>query len=330
MLLGIGVTLFVGLVWMVVGIIYSNATKDKSQFNLFMLNTVIFGAIIAFLLPYIGSFEVIQEIIPVKYMPVKPLSKIPWSDLGKLALLTVPSNLSGFAGFFILSYAMRMGAHSVAWGIMQSAIVLPFLTGWLILGDNVKAGNLCGMLIIILSLVILVCGKVASTDKSAGKSENSSNVKNFLIFTFLAFLCTGIQQSCTLLPNKADIIFPGTEPFTEAVLAWRIPLGSLGSLVIWTIVSLLAKVKFSFGQLKNSLIYAIVVFSGQTLFYVAVDILSNYKLSGVVYPLAIGCCIVSFSIFCVIFRNEKLNILEKVGLGVMVLGLCTQAIATVF
>ena len=330
MLLGIGVTLFVGLVWMVVGIIYSNATKDKSQFNLFMLNTVIFSVVIAFLLPYIGSFEVVQEIIPVKYMPVKPLSKIPWSDLGKLALLTVPSNLSGFAGFFILSYAMRMGSHSVAWGIMQSAIVLPFLTGWLILGDNVKIGNLCGMLIIILSLVIFVWGKVASADKSAGKSENSNNVKNFLILTFLAFLCTGIQQSCTLLPNKADIIFPGTEPFSEAILAWRIPLGSLGSLVIWTIVSLLAKVKLSFGQFKNSLIYAGVVFFGQALFYVAVDIMANYKLSGVVYPLAIGCCIVLFSLFCVIFRHEKLNILEKVGLGVLVLGLFIQALATVF
>jgi multidrug transporter EmrE-like cation transporter len=330
MVLGIGVTLFVGLVWMVVGIIYSNATKDKSQFNLFMLNMVILYAVIAFLLPYIGSFEFVQAIIPSKYMPVKPLNPIAWSNFWKLALLTAPSNLAGFAGFFILSYAMRMGSHSVAWGIMQSAIVLPFLTGWLILGDNVKIGNLCGMLIIIMSLIILVFGKVTSADKSAGKSENSSNVKNFLILTFLAFLCTGIQQSCTLLPNKADIIFPNTEPFTDAVLAWRIPLGSLGSLVIWVIVSLLAKVKLSFGQFKNSLIYAIVVFIGQTLFYVAVDILSNYKLSGVVYPLAIGCCIVSFSLFCVIFRHEKLNILEKVGLGVMVLGLCTQALATVF
>ncbi|MBQ9789583.1 MAG: hypothetical protein IJW31_08325 [Lentisphaeria bacterium] len=330
MLAGIMVTLLVGFVWMLVGVIYSRATKDKTQFNLFMINFVILYAITAFTLPLLANLGIVQEFIPLKYMPVKPLTQIPWSDLWKLALLTAPATLTGFAGFFILSFAMRKGSHSVAWGIMQSAIVLPFLTGWLILGDNVKWGNLCGMLIIILSLAILVLGKIASGKNSANTEEKSNNTRDFLILTFVAFLCTGIQQSCTLLPNKADIIFPNTQAFNEAVLAWRIPLGSLGSVITWTIVCLLARIKFSFSQFKNSLLYAVVVWMGHTLFYLAVDILSNYKLSGIAYPLAIGCCIIFFSLFCVIIRHEKLHILEKIGIGVLSLGLFVQALATLF
>lgn len=330
MLAGIIVTLIVGFVWMLVGVIYSRATKDKTQFNLFMINFVILYAITAFTLPLLANLEIIQQLIPAKYMPVKPLTAIAWSDLWKLALLAAPATLTGFAGFFILSFAMRKGSHSVAWGIMQSAIVLPFLTGWLILGDNVKWGNLCGMLIIIFSLAILVWGKIASGKNSANKEEKSNNTRDFLILTFVAFLCTGIQQSCSLLPNKADIIFANTQPFSEAVLAWRIPIGSLGSVITWTIVSLLARIKFSFSQFKNSLLYAIVVWVGHTLFYIAVDILSNYKLSGITYPLAVGCCIVFFSIFCIICKHEKLHWLEKVGLGILTLGLFTQALSALF
>ena len=88
--------------------------------------------------------------------------------------------------------------------------------------------------------------------------------------------------------------------------------------------------KVSLKQWKNGLIYAVIVFIGQTLLYIAIDILSKYKLSGIVYPLAMGWCVVLFSPCCIIFRHEKLHYFEKIGLVILTLGLFTQAIATIF
>ena len=131
------------------------------------------------------------------------------------------------------------------------------------------------------------------------------------------------------MPNKITLLFPNAAPFSDAVLAWRIPIVSLTGLLIWLVVALSSKTKISFSQLKNASSYAIVIFIGQVLLYLAIDWLSSYKLSGIVYPLAMGCCIVLFSLFCMIYRHEKLHWLEQSGLAVLTIGLFLQALASI-
>lgn len=325
---GIALTFLIGIIWMLVGIIYSKATRDKNEFNLFMITYLIIYAILAFLLPQLFVFEGMQNIIPLKYMPVKPLSVVPLSEIARLLVLMAPVSIFGFFGFFLLSIAMRKGSHSVAWGIMQSAIILPFLAGWLIFRDNVNAINLSGMFLIVVALGFMVRGKQLNNHGSTADVVKNDN-KVFLFWTFMAFLGTGISQIFSLLPNKVTVICPDSAAFSEAVLAWRIPLMSLCGLCIWTVMGLICKVKFSLSQVKSGFSYAVVVFAGQTLLYVAIDCLSEYNLSGIVYPIAVGCCVVFFALFCIIYKHEKLHYLEKIGLGILSLGIFAQAIASV-
>jgi drug/metabolite transporter (DMT)-like permease len=326
MLIGVGITFLIGIVWMFVGIVYSNATKDKTEFNLFMISCGVIYAIIAVGVPYLISLGSGQELIPLKYMPVKPLSQVPLKEFIRLACIMSACSLFSNAGFFLLAIAMRRGSHSVAWGIMQSAIIMPFLTGLLIFKDNVNWINLLGMLFIVVALFFMVRGKQINTPAQA-PAQNKN--KEFLIFLFFAFCCTGISQICALLPNKITVLFPDTAPFSAEVLAWRVPIVSLSGLLIWIIFGICTKTKLSFNQVKNALIYAIVVFAGQVLLYLAIDLLSSYKLSGIVYPLAMGCCIVLFSLFCMFYKHEKLHVLEKIGLGILTIGLFVQALASI-
>ena len=322
MLIGVGITFLIGIVWMFVGIIYSNATKDKKEFNLFMITCSIVYAAIAVGLPYLMSFGAVQEFISLKYMPVKPLCLVPLIEFIRLAVIMLGVSLFSNVGFFLLAVAMRMGSHSVAWGIMQSAIVLPFLTGWLFFKDNVNWINLIGMILIVAALAFMVYGKRLNT---ATQDVAQNKNKEFLIFLFFAFFCTGISQICALLPNKITVFFPEATPFSEEVLAWRIPIVSLSGLLIWLAIALNAKTKISFSQLKNASSYAIVVFVGQVLLYLAIDWLSSYNLSGVVYPLAMGSCIVFFSVFCLVWRKEKNTLSEIIGLVILILGLLLQS-----
>ena len=325
----LSLTVLIGIIWMFVGIIYGNATKDENEFNLFMITNLIFYALIAFGMPFLSELKVIQEIIPIEYMPAKPLKIIPLGDFIRISILMFPVAFFSIAGFFLLAAAMRKGSHSVAWGIMQAAIVMPFLTGWLLFGDKVNLISISGMVLIIISLVFMVKGK-----QLGGEEENINELakdhKAFLFWSFAAFLGTGLGQVGTLLPNKITLFCPESTPFNEDVLAWRIPLISLFWLILWCFVLIKNRSCFSLKQLKNGFLYAIVTFAGEALLFVAIDILSKDNLSGIVYPLAVGFCIVFFSLFCMIVKHEKLHLWEKVGLGVLTLGLFTQAIATIF
>ena len=329
MIFALLLTLIIGIVWMFVGIIYSNATRDENEFDLFMITNLIFYALIAFGMPFLAEFKAIQEFIPIEYMPVKPLKMIPCGDLIRLSILMFPVAFFSIAGFFLLAAAMRKGSHSVAWGIMQSAIVMPFLTGWLLFGDNVNLISIGGMVLIIISLVFMVKGKQLSGEEE-NINELAKDHKAFLFWSFAAFLGTGLGQVGTLLPNKITLFCPESTPFNEDVLAWRIPLISLFWLILWCFVLIKDRCHFSLKQLKNGLLYAIVTFVGEALLFVAIDMLSKDNLSGIVYPLAVGFCIVFFSLFCMLIKHERLHYFEKLGLGVLTIGLFVQAIAAIF
>jgi multidrug transporter EmrE-like cation transporter len=142
---------------MFVGIIYSNATQDKNDFNFFMLTNFVFYAIISFGMPFLLEIEVIREILSthIKYIPVQPLNLIPFADFIKISILMFFVAFFSIAGFLLLAIAMRKGSHSIAWGIMQSAIIMPFLAGWLIFGDKVNLISIVGMILVIISLSAL-------------------------------------------------------------------------------------------------------------------------------------------------------------------------------
>ena len=320
MLAGIAIIFLIGIIWMFVGIVYSYSTRDKSQFVLFMISFYLLYTVISFACPCL-----IEMICP-EYKLVAPLSKVSWKELFNLSLFIVPSALFSSAGFFMFSIAIRKGPLSVAWGIMQSAIVLPFLATWLIFKDNVNLISIIGMTIILLSLYFIVKGK----QLNAENNDVTCRTKTFLWLAFAAFLGNGISQTCSLLPNKFTIFFPGETDFSSELMAWRVPITALSGLVVWVIIGFAVKMRVSLKQWKNGLTYAAIVFIGQTLLYIAIDILSKYKLSGIVFPLAMGFCIVQFSIYCVIVKHERLHYFEKLGLGVLTIGLFTQALATIF
>ncbi len=320
MLIGFATIFLIGIIWMFVGIVYGHSTKDKDFFVLFMVSFYLFYAVISLGCPYL-----LDIIIPSCQL-LPSLSKVSCEEFFNLSIFIVPSALFSSAGFFMFSIAIRRGASSVAWGIMQSAIVLPFLMTWLIFNDKVNFMSIAGIIAILLSLYFIVKGRQYNGQNIASESKS----KTFIVFAFAAFLGNGLSQICSLLPNKVTMMFSSVTSFSNELMAWRVPITALSGLLVWGIIAYIVKMKVSLKQWKNGLTYAVIVFIGQTLLYIAIDILSKYKLSGIVYPLAMGCCVVLFSLFCIIFRHEKLHYFEKIGLVILTLGLFTQAIATIF
>ena len=77
--------------------------------------------------------------------------------------------------------------------------------------------------------------------------------------------------------------------------------------VIWTIVCLAKGVWKPQKVWKQSLPYAIVVALGQICFYLATDAADKLLLTSIVMPVAIGTCILFFTLYCRFFRHERLS-----------------------
>lgn len=77
--------------------------------------------------------------------------------------------------------------------------------------------------------------------------------------------------------------------------------------VIWTFVCLAKGVWKPQKVWKQSLPYAIVVALGQICFYLATDAADKLLLTSIVMPVAIGRCILFFTLYCRFFRHERLS-----------------------
>ncbi len=294
MLNGLALSFFTGIIWTAVMIFYSKATERKDEFSSFMM---------------FGSFFVLTVSYALN-LPVKASS----AEIVKLAFIMVPASFLSTASFATLCMAMRNGSHGIAWGIMQSAILFPFLVGWLCLGEKVGVLSTIGMFLILAALFFMVMGKVKrNSDKSNSVEKHN---KLFVFYIILAFTASGVGQLLTILPSHVGL--------SEEVLKLRIPFFMSGAF-LWLCSILVKRQKIAFRQLPNSIIYGVLVFGGQFALYQAIDALKVLKLTALVYPLAMGSCIVFFSVFCLVWRKEKNTLSEIIGLVILILGLLLQS-----
>lgn len=275
---GIAFTILTGVIWTVLGAVYSGvASKQKSIVSFMFFSTVFFALLI-----WIFRFP----------------REISSAELGRVALAMIPAGLCGIAGFQMLFWAMRKGSHAVAWTFTQSAMVLPFLGGWLIFHQAVKWFNFSGLLLIISAL----CALGISQNKRAERKNSLAA----LCLCVGAMFIQGMSQFCTLLPGEWGM--------SEAALSWRLPLLALNSLAVWTGAFLALRPGFDKETFKMSGLYSFVTAAGQVTLYFAIDALTPAGMTGIVYPAAISICIMLFALYCALFRKEKITSLACCGL----------------
>ena len=285
---GIAFTILTGVIWTVLGAVYSRvAGKQKSIVSFMFFSTVFFALLI-----WIFRFP----------------QRISGDELGRVALAMIPAGLCGIAGFQMLYWAMRKGSHAVAWTFTQSAMVWPFLGGWLIFHQTVRWFNIGGLLLIIAALCLL-----GISQRKDGEKKNSPAA---ILLCIGAMVIQGVSQFCTLLPGEWGM--------SAAALSWRLPLLALNSLAVWTFAFILFRPGFDKDTLRMGGIYSCVTAAGQVTLYIAIDALTPAGMTGIVYPAAISICIMLFALYCAVFRKEKISIpvccaLVQLLLGVMLL-----------
>ena len=271
MLNAILLMLLTGVTWTAVGILFGRAPTERDKLrSFFALNGIIFVSFV--------------------YL-TRPPTAAPAAEVLRLACLMVPSALLEVVAFLLLKLAMERGSQGIAWCIAQSAMVISFLGAILFLKNPSSPPQWLGM--------ALMLGSLALFGRNRQAAGGAVNDATFFRLVFGAFALVGVAQFLRLIPGYAG--------FSPETLTWRLPLQAPVGMA-FSLSVCAAKGAWRPGAVwTHSLPYGIVVALGQVFFYLATDAADKLRLTSIIMPVSIGTCILFFTLWCRLFRGERLS-----------------------
>ncbi|OGV51350.1 MAG: hypothetical protein A2017_20270 [Lentisphaerae bacterium GWF2_44_16] len=276
MISGLTLIFITGVLWGLVGIIFSRTVSRKENFHAFMLLSSFFCAA--------GAWAFLPD-----------YTKIISGDFsGTLQLLAVMTGVAflGSTGFLFMKNAMNNdGHHGIIWTIAQSAMIIPFIASFILWDEKITLFKVLGLITILLSLFMFGMKKSESLS-----DPDKKNGKKWFLFALSAFIFLGISQAFSTMPSH------WTGWHDNASL--RVPVYSLSAFLFWILYFLLksSNVKFIF---LPAFSYALAGLLGQVTLYKSLDIMSARNMTSIVYPASIAVSILIFFLYSIFIIREK-------------------------
>lgn len=272
-----------GFSWSLTGIVMSSAPRKGVDSSLVLL----FGAFVAM---SIMAIWIVIERPPFRLEMIFP------------AAIYIVGGIFNFALLQLMSIAMQKGPNGVIWGIVQSGIIWPFMTGVIFFDVILTPTRGCGMVLLLIALALF--GKA----KPQGAAAHTHDHK-WLILAFIAFVCCGIQQTLSNMPSYFESV-RNISPLYRSMSA-------RGGLVLGVLFyNLYRRIFHGFrlhiSQLARPALWGYVVMiqgfsliSGYFLFYPGQDALARAGIGSASYPLLVSACLIGFFLYSTLVLREK-------------------------
>ena len=289
---------FVGLTWSVTGIVMGQAPKRGVDTSAVQFASALFGIVVS--------------IAVLFFLPCKSCS-------AKVFLLTCGAFfLYGFLNFMmlqIMAMAMQRGPNGIIWGIIQSAVVFPFLTGIVFFGVALTPVRAAGMALLLTSLAVF--GLCRS-------NSNGPSGKTWKLVTFLDFLLCGIVMMVSNLPSYN----PEAEAVSSVTRTMFTCIGTLCGALVYNIFRVGSeKSKTFLLNLRKQKLWEYVgalqgfsLVCGYFFFYNGLNALAKAGAGSIAYPLLIGSCIIGFSLYSMVFLEERPTLPQYLALATCMAG----------
>lgn len=290
---GVVLVLLTGLLWSFIGVVLSYAARLKVWYPLLALFSSSIGVVVCLLF-----FSDTEAILNTKT-----------TDFSKLAVVMISSGVIGGIANLSMQTAMSKGHHGITWSISQSALIGPFLFGVLFYGETAGGLRLGGLVCIVASLAAFGANRSASGQKTG---DSTNTISTGFLWALLALVLFASQQILTVIPSKEC---------WEDVGKLRTPLIFVGSIIMNSIMIItLRSPQKKWGlALLLGLAMSVITIISRVLLFRALDILATFDSSAIGYPIAVGTCIIGFSIYSMVILKETIN--HKTALGLL-LGIC--------
>ncbi|MCE9612636.1 MAG: hypothetical protein K8T26_00075 [Lentisphaerae bacterium] len=214
--------------------------------------------------------------------------------------------LGGFlntAGTQLIMAAMRRGHQAGSWTVAQSAMVVPFLAGVTFWHERPSVLNMLGVLLIVSSIALF--------GRRAAMREHRSESHAWFGFALLAFVMIGMSQTLLTVPSH----WPGWSDAGRL----RVPLVTSSAALALGVGCAFRREWPGRREIVAGLGCSLVGVTGSVLAFAGMDNLATAGLVSLVYPLAVGTCIVGFGL------NTRFRMREPLGRAGAVALLCGVA-----
>lgn len=307
MLFGIPALLVVGASWCLVGVVYGRAPKEGIDTKLVQLCSALVSVTCS---------------ITIALFFVRPDFDACPKNVMYLALASYFfSGIFNYAGVQAMAEGMKYGPNGAVWGIMQSALVFPFLVGIFFFGEPLTIFRGSGLICLVVALIFFAKAKNAK----AGTNENYS--PKWRYFALLSLAVISIQQNLSTIPSyfeearNVSPVLRAMAGVAGSLIASAVRLGIVGYKDGDELKKVFSGLKnwhlylYVFGMQFFSLIFA------YTLFYPGMDAMGKAGAASICYPMMVGSCIVSFTLYAVFGLKEKLTWTQGVALIFCAIGL---------
>lgn len=277
--------LLTGLVWAAVGVLFGAAPSERDRlYSFFAIGNLVFCAFA---------------------LATRPPSAAPAPEILRMSALIVPSAVMEVVAFLLLKRAMERGSQGVAWCVAQSAMVIPFLGLVAFLRNPSSAAQWAGLGLVLAGMALL------GREKPNGSSAATGSA--YILLALAAFALLGIGQFLRLVPGYAG--------FSPEAMSWRLPLHSLAAALYWAAVCSAKHLRSVRTVWRSAVPYGIVVALGEACFYLAADAADKLLLTSIVMPVSLGACILLFTLYCRIFRGERLSPVGWTAVALDIIGI---------
>jgi len=226
--------------------------------------------------------------------------------------------LAGFANFYnyvLTAKAMQRGPNGLVWGIMQSGLMGTFLMGVIFFGEKTAPLRVVGLLLILCGVLVMGLAK----DK-----KSSASGKSWVLFSLGALSLSMVTQCCNTLPSY----FPEMGENGAASRTLGLYFGGVIGFSLTTLPEMIRKRDFGGRGEWGTAVVLVIMNTAASLFffYKGLDLLAENGCAGLGYPLAIGVCVIGFSLYSLLILREKFAPLSLAGLGAVCVGIITIAI----
>lgn len=283
------IVILVGLLWAVVGIIFSRVARRNDNYIGFMVVSSSIKAVVAWI------------VFPRHRVLMDAISQ---PELFS-SLLLLLAGLSYSVGITLMNKGMKRGHHGATWTLGQSALVIPFGMGVLLWSDQIRIWNIAGLIIILAAIFLF--GRASGKDTPTQVSSN-----HWLIIVLLAMLFLGVQQTLTTVPSRW--------PDWQDSARLRIPMMWTGIMIGFILLNLRQRQRLVLTAWREILLLCAIGLLTSGMLFHAIDVFAKSSRAALVYPAAVGTCTTAFSLYSVLILREKTTVYHLSGMIAGIVG----------
>lgn len=285
----------VGILWAVVGVVFSRVARRRADFIGFMALSSLLSAAGAWV--FFPRFDHLAEM---------------FSSERDSFLILFLAGICSTVGMTFMNLGMKRGHHGATWTVCQSALVIPVVMGVLLWKDHLRIANTIGLLIVLGSIVLF------GNKNEHPKEATGSSAVAWLSVVLLSLAFLGAQQTLTTVPSRwAD---------WRDLTNLRIPALWSGSAIAYNLLALGMRRRVAFGAWREaSILCAVSLISSLMLFH-TLDIFAASSRAALVYPAAVGTCCIAFSLYSLFVLKEESTRYQIAGMALGCVGVVMVSI----